>query len=160
MTNKTGAKRCETSYRSFQCITRKPSHLLPQYIRVPIKSRSARQTFRPYLLSVISDTRPQNEPKVQYNRNVHSVFRPENSFRDRVMIGGPQTPHLPRVKTSSRADLATSRSCHSDSGTNIQTTSFLPSLHDLSNCFPGKKPWYVSYSITPKMKDIAIHFDL
>ena len=81
-----------------------------------------------------SHTRPRNEPKVQYNRDVRSVFRPENSSC------------LPRVKTSSRADLATSRSCHSDPVTNIQTTSFGPSLDDLSNWFPFEKPQYVSYS--------------
>ena len=51
-----------------------------------------------------------------------------------------------RGKETSRADLATSRSCHSDPGTNIQTTSFGPSLDDLSNCFPVEKPRYVSYS--------------
>ena len=62
---------------------------------------------------------------------------------------GKETPRLPRVKTSSRADLATSRSCHPDPGTNIQTTSFGPSLDELSNCFPVETPRYVSYSTMP-----------
>ena len=57
-------------------------------------------------VTVISDTRPRTEPKVEYNRNTHSVFRPENRFRARV---------------------------------NIQTTSFGPSLPELSlSFFPSK----------------------
>ena len=57
-----------------------------------------------------------------------------------------KTSRSPRLKTSSCADLATPRSCHSDPGTNIQTTSFGPSLPELSNCFPVGKCRYMSYS--------------
>ena len=88
--------------------------------------------------------RPRIEPQVEHARNARSMLRPGHSARDRVRTGlgclceclnGPRSfPRSPRLDTSARADLATSRSCHSDSGTNIPTTSFGPSLHGLSHC--------------------------
>ena len=70
--------------------------------------------------------------------------------REAAEPSGPTFLHPKRTqRTLVRVDLATSRSCHSDPGTNIQTTSFGPSLHELSNRFPAKKPRYVSYSTLP-----------
>ena len=129
-------------------------HLLPWYIRVTIKSQSACRTFRPHFLLVISKTHPRNEPKAQYNRSLPLVFWLEKSFRDCVRTGRSwlfeylfrslngtsvmwQDQHEKKfpllasggMKTSSRADLAKSRSCHSD------------------YYFMVKKPRYISYSI-------------
>ena len=57
-------------------------------------------------------------------------------------------PRSPRLKIFFEGWSTTSREGRSDFGTNIQITSFGPSLHGLSNCFPFKKPRYASYSTT------------
>ena len=59
---------------------------------------------------VISDMRPRTEPEVEYNRNTFLVFWQKNSFRDlaRMRLRDLRSP---RLKTSSRADRATSRLC-------------------------------------------------